>query len=295
MRKKVLREAGGGGAVLFWVILTAVLLAFLLNTGRLSAPEIEERMGLVVHEEVAKYKVLQGKSFKMVIGDDTNQSLNALKKLRKDNSPDEPAPQELEVAEALVDLESALNKDLTSFVANQYIRSNDVVMRDQYQLLSSNGVLSFVNYQGWSIQATPPPTQKEMSQVLVKPSEVYESIVVPIETYLATNPDLLTVNASIIIGDEDGTEFVPPAHLAKKYSQFEQMLEANLSKFLSEVGDRKILDNNLLIERQYQFYLEDGKWELVNYDGDTVNLEELYKDNLVIDKPLTFKDYNKYR
>lgn len=300
MRKKLLNEAGGGGVVFFWIIITAILIALLVNMGRMSASDIEERMGLKIHEEVAKHKILKGKSFTMVIGDNENQSLDSLKKLRTAESSDKstkekPTPQEIEVAESLVDLESELNKDLRDFVSNQYIKSNDILMKDQYQLISSNGNLSFVNYDGWMVEAIAPPTQEEMSEALVKPSKVYESIVSPIETYLATNPDLLTVNSSIVVGDKDGTDFTQYKNLAKKYSQFEKMLEDNLSKFLSESGDKKILDNELLIQRQYQFYLEDGKWELVNYNGETVNLDELYKDNIVIDEPLTVEDYEKYR
>lgn len=300
MRKNLSNEVGGGGVVFFWIIVTAVLIASLVNMGRMSASDIEERMGLKVHEEVAKHKILKDQSFKMVIGDDENQSLDSLKKLRNTDSTDKPVkekptPQEIEIAEVLVDLESELGKDLEDFLSGQYIRSNEIIMNDQYQLISANGNLSFVNYNGWMVEAIAPPTQEEMSEVLVKPSAVYESIVSPIETYLATNPDMLTVDTSIIVGDKDGTVFTPPAHLAKKYSQFENMLENNLSQFLSDSGEKKILDNDLLIQRQYQFYLEDGKWELVNYDGETINLDKLYKDNLVIDEPLTVEDYEKYR
>ena len=300
MRKRICNEAGVGSEVFFWILIPAIIIAFLVNSTRMSAPDIEERMGLKVHEEVAKHEILQDQSFKMVIGDNENQSLVSLKKLQNsatsgESDKEKPTPKEIKVAETLIDLESELDKDLESFVSDQYIQSNEVVMSDQYQLISSNGKLSFINYEGWIVEAIAPPTQKEMGEVLVSPSEVYESIVPSIETYLTTNPDMLTVDSSIIVGDEDGPVFTPPAHLAKKYSQFESMLESNLSKFLSDSNGKTILDNDLLIQRQYQFYLKDGKWELVNYEGETVNLDNLYKDNLVIDMPLTVEDYNKYR
>lgn len=285
MRQRKHREHGNFGFFVLLIIVAAVLIAVSIDWSRFSESEIEERMGFTVHEELAKHPSLAKKSFKMVIGDETIESVQLYKK----NDVD------VKEVDELVELESSLEKDLEEFTSQKYIRMNNVIINGQYQLISNSGVLSFANLNGYVYAAVKPPTQEDMAKVLVKPSEVYQEIVNPIEGYLVINPSLLSIDFDIIVGDSNKSSFTPPAHLKKTYDDFEKMLETNLEKFLEDNKNKTILDNDLLINNQYHFYLAEGKWELVNYNGETVDLSKLYKDGEVIDTPLKKEDYFKYR
>lgn len=262
--------------------------------------QIQPRLSYDIHDILQSYKTLDKETYKMVIGDGKIESKDKLYDLKNGKVLDNksravaPTPEKISVAEDLIKLESKLEQHLKSFITSKNFTYNDTIINGEYQLISEDGILSLVNYKGKTKSFFIPPTQEKISSNLVGSSEIYDSIVNPIESYFAINPELLTENFNIVVGDGKKSDFNPPAELKNEFKTFENMLEDNLATFLRRSGDKAFLDNDVLIQKQYQFYLEDGEWEIVNYDGKSINPHTLYEDHKAIGSGFTREDYLKY-
>lgn len=270
------------------------------NTINTAKEQIQPRLSYDIHDILQKYKTLNKETYKMVIGDGKIESKENLQNLKDGRILDsksktvDPTPKRISVAEDLVKFESELEQHLKSFSTSKTFKRNDIIINGEYQLISENGLLFLVNYRGETKSFFIPPTQEKMDSNLVGNSEIYDSIVNPIEGYFTINPELLRENFSIIVGDGKKSDFTPPVDLKNEFKSFEEMLEDNLANFLRKSGSKAIIDNDVLIQEQYQFYLEDGEWEIVNYNGESIKPHALYEDYKAIDSGFTREDYLKY-
>lgn len=262
--------------------------------------QLQPRLSYGIYDILQKYETLDKETYKMVIGDGKIESKENLQNLKTGRILDSKSravaatPERIAVAEDLIKFESQLEQHLKSFITSSSFKRNDIIISMEYQLVSDDGLLSFVNYRGETKTFLIPPTQEKMGSNLIGEAEIYDSIVSPIENYFAINPELLRENFDIIVGDGEKSDYTPPTDLKNQFKEFEKMLEDNLATFLKRSGGRAILPNDVLIHKQYQFYLEDGEWEIVNYEGKSIKPHTVYKNHKAIESDFTREDYIKY-
>lgn len=214
-----------------------------------------------VKEEVQKFPALSGGDYKMVIDGEANAKADL------DENGLEAKEDRDEFTRQLNQLESNLESQMKRNEGNIQ-NARPVVQHDQYQLISDNGLLKFVNYDGGEFEVLSPQDARDG---LVSQKEIYDRTVTPIEKYLILHPNVLSEDIDIIVGNGE-RDMEVPASIKNEYEKFEEMLEGNLSRL---IADGHLVDNPLINNDQYQFYSKDGEWELVNYDGEEVNFNKM--------------------